>query len=56
MKQFKTVRAGTTTGDAFDKTVQYLLNDGWEIVNVQCIAAGQYGLVYDVAYLTKEVE
>lgn len=53
IEQFKTVRAGTTFGDVFDKTIEYLINDGWEIVSVQSVSAGQFGFVYDVAYLTK---
>lgn len=56
MKRFKTIRVGTASGDTFDKTVEFLLNDGWEIVSVQSITAGQFGFVYDVAYLTKEEE
>lgn len=56
MKQFKTIRSSSMAGDAFDKTIEILMNSGWEIVNVQCVSSGTYGLIYDVAYLAKDVE
>lgn len=56
MKQFKTVRCSTVMGDAFDKEIENLLNDGREIVNAHSVSSGSYGLIFDVAYLVKEVK
>lgn len=60
MKKFKTVRgAPKASGAAFDETIEMLINDGWEIISLHCVSGASSGLlpglIYDVAYLTKEV-
>lgn len=61
MKKFMTVRVApaATHENSFDEAIEILINDGWEIISLHCVSGSGYGfdsgLIYDTAYLTKEV-